>query len=182
MFKRLESPRKCAQLFHASSWRIESVCWSFEVEIKTADLYSLHKQRYCILHLFTCRVLAFSQFPVGTYIKTQTRNLPGGDAKICVLIILPRLRGVDIWHLEIFWRWVQAIKSKKSTLETAFWIIISLSLQSAKGCDDTERLIFHIFQAALVKIYYYKKIFWIYTIDLKYLSIWRQFQFAAQLI
>ena len=47
-----------------------SRCWSFEVEIKTADLYSLHKQRYCILHLFTCRVLAFSHFPVGTYIKT----------------------------------------------------------------------------------------------------------------
>ena len=82
MFKRLEYPWICAQLFHASSGRIESICWSFEVEIKTADFYSLHKQRYCILHLFTCRVLAFSQFPVGTYIKTQTRNLRRGDAKI----------------------------------------------------------------------------------------------------
>ena len=98
MFKRLESPRMCAQLFHASSWRNESVCWSFEVEIKTADFYSLHKQRYCILHLFICRVLAFSQFPVGTYIKTQTHNLHGGDAKNFVLISLPRLREVDILH------------------------------------------------------------------------------------
>ena len=98
MFKRLEYPRICAQLLHASSWRIESICWFFEVEIKTADLYSLHKQRYCILHLFTCRVLAFSLLPVGTYIKAQTRNLHEGDAKTCALIILPRFHGVDIWH------------------------------------------------------------------------------------
>ena len=96
MFKRLEYPRICAQLFHASSWRIESVCWSFEVEIKTADLYSLHKQRYCILHLFTCRVLAFSQFLVGTYIKTQTRNLHWG-----ILISLLWLREVDILHVDL---------------------------------------------------------------------------------
>ena len=164
MFKRLEYPRICAQLFHASSWRIESVCWSFEVEIKTADLYSLHKQRYCILHLFTYRVLAFSQFPVGTYIKTQTRNLPGGDAKICVLIILPRLRGVDIWHLEIFWRWVQAIKSKKSTLDTTFWIINNLSLQ----------------KVVIPRSLFFKLHIGRFTNIRK--SIWRHIQFAAQLV
>ena len=81
MIKRLESPRICAQLLHASSRRIESVCWSFEVEIKTADFYSFHKQRYSILHLFTCRVLVFSCLPVGTYIKERARNLHEGDAK-----------------------------------------------------------------------------------------------------
>ena len=49
-------------IFSTSSWRNESICWSFGVEIKTADFYSLHKHRHCILHLFTFRVLAFWRF------------------------------------------------------------------------------------------------------------------------
>ena len=56
-------------VFSTSSWRNESVCWSFEVEIKTADFYSLHKHHYSILRLFTYQVLAFSYFPVGTSIN-----------------------------------------------------------------------------------------------------------------
>ena len=67
MFKRLGYPRICVQLFHASSERIESVCCSFEVEIKTADFYIYINSVTVFLHLFTYRVLAFSVLPVGTY-------------------------------------------------------------------------------------------------------------------
>ena len=48
-----------------------------ELEIKSADFYSFHKQRYYNLHLFTYRVLAFSQFPVGTY-KNADSQPPQG--------------------------------------------------------------------------------------------------------
>ena len=66
-----------------------------ELEIKSADFYSFHKQRYYNLYLFTYVVLAFSQFPVGTY-KNVDLQPPQGDTKICVFIILLRLRRVDI--------------------------------------------------------------------------------------
>ena len=60
MFKRLESPRICAQLFPRVLQEMNWACSPSDLEIKTADFYFSYKQRYHILHLFTYRVLALS--------------------------------------------------------------------------------------------------------------------------
>ena len=82
MFKRLESPWICAQLLPRVLQEMNWVCLPSDVEIKTADFYFPYKQRYNTLHLFTYRVLAFSEFPVGTSIKTQARNPVGAMRKL----------------------------------------------------------------------------------------------------
>ena len=81
MFKSLESLRECAQLLSTSFHENKQTCQLSEVEIKTSDFLFQYKQCDSFIFLFTYQVLAFFEFPVGTSIRTQTRNLPRGDAK-----------------------------------------------------------------------------------------------------
>ena len=59
MFKRLESPRICAQLFPRVLEEMNRVCSPSEVELKTADFYFLHKHRY---NIYICLLIEFWRF------------------------------------------------------------------------------------------------------------------------
>ena len=51
-----------------------------------------------IYNLFICRVLAFSELPIGKLIRKPARNLPKENFEVGVIIVLPRLPEVDILH------------------------------------------------------------------------------------
>ena len=70
-------------------------CQLSKIEIKTADIYFFHKQRYCMIHLFTYRDLAFSEFPVGTYSRTRPATSKGAMRNLRFQIVLPRLLEFD---------------------------------------------------------------------------------------
>ena len=70
-------------------------CQLSKIEIKTADIYFFHKQRYCAIHLFTYRDLAFSEFPVGTYLRTRPATSKGAMRNLRFQIVLPRLLEFD---------------------------------------------------------------------------------------
>ena len=74
-------------------------CWLSEVEIKTADIYFFHKQRYCAIHLFTYRDLAFSEFPVGTYLRSRPATSKGAMRNLRFQIVLPQLLEFDTWQV-----------------------------------------------------------------------------------
>ena len=55
-----------------------------------------------IYNLFICRVLAFSELPIGKLIRKPARNLPKENFEVGVIIVLPRLPEVDILHVVSF--------------------------------------------------------------------------------
>ena len=78
---------------------MKCTCQLSKIEIKTADIYFFHKQRYCAIHLFTYRDLAFSEFPVGTYLRSRPATSKGAMRNLRFQIVLPRLLEFDTWQI-----------------------------------------------------------------------------------
>ena len=74
---------------------MKCTCKLSKIEIKTADIYYFHKQCYRMIHLFTYRDLAFSEFPVGTYLRTRPATSKGAMRNLRFQIVLPRLLEFD---------------------------------------------------------------------------------------
>ena len=70
-----------------------------EVEIKTDEIYSLKKQRDNSYHLFTfVNFWRFLHFRSERRLENRLATSPKGEFKVGVVIVLPRLREVDILH------------------------------------------------------------------------------------
>ena len=77
---------------------MKCTCQLSKIEIKTVDIYFFHKHRYCAIHLFTYRDLAFSEFPVGTYLRSRPATSKGAMRNLRFQIVLPRLLEFDTWQ------------------------------------------------------------------------------------
>ena len=95
MSKSLESSGGCARLYTQVLGEMKCTCQLSKIEIKTVDIYFFHKQRYCAIHLFTYRDLAFSEFPIGTYLRTRPATSKGAMRNLRFQIVLPRLLEFD---------------------------------------------------------------------------------------
>ena len=95
MNKRVGSPRECATTFvhefpdflSKENTRISPPSWKSRLII-----FIQHKQRYSIHDLFTYRVLAFSQLPVGTSINVVSQPLTRRCENYVILIDLPHFQ------------------------------------------------------------------------------------------
>ena len=103
MNKRVGFPRGCATAFvHEFLDFLEQRNTRVSPPNQKSRLINFiqHKQSYNIHSLFIYRVLAFSQFPVGTSISVVSQPFSGRCENHAILIDLPHLqKGVDILHI-----------------------------------------------------------------------------------
>ena len=100
MFKSLESLRRCAQPFSEFP-RNKSTCYSSEVEIKAGDSLFWEKQRDNFTVCLFVKFWRFLHFRLERRLENRLATSPKEGFKVGLVIVLPRLREVDILHPQI---------------------------------------------------------------------------------